>query len=64
MNRHMDEAIEAYVAKRRQMGAAKAAAHVIQAFGITATQLKDELTERELLLNQRVVHEGIVPSVL
>lgn len=49
----LDRAAAAYAAKREQVGPRKAAAHVIQEFGVTASQLSAAVAKRGLLLKQR-----------
>ena len=50
---HMQRAAEDYVIRREQMGARKAAAHVIQEFGVTSHELSAYLAEHRLLLQQQ-----------
>jgi hypothetical protein len=45
-------AADEYLVKRTQMGSRKAAAHIIQTYGITASQLSGYLSERGMLLVQ------------
>lgn len=47
------EAVIDYCRRRGQMGPRKAAAHVMQTFGITSSQLSAALADEKLLLAQR-----------
>lgn len=55
----LELAIQDYLAKREQMGARKAAAHVIQTHGVTTSELSQALAERGLLLKQRPARSRI-----
>ena len=50
---NINHAVDEYLIKREQLGARKAAAHVIQTFGVTALDLSNVLNERGLLLVQQ-----------
>jgi hypothetical protein len=51
---NLHEACIEYVGKREQMGARKAAAHVMQQFGVTSSELSAALADEGLLLVQRI----------
>lgn len=52
VNDNLREACIAYARKRGQMGARKAAAHVMQEYGVTSSELSAALADRRLLLSQ------------
>lgn len=52
---NIEAAATEYLAKRTQMGSRKAAAHVIQTYGITSSQLSSWLYEHGQLLSQQSV---------
>ncbi len=56
------EACIEYVRLRAQMGNRKAAAHVMQAFGVTSTELSAALTDDGLLLAQSADADAPLPA--
>ena len=61
---HLREACIEYVRKRGQMGTRKAAAHVMQQFGVTSTELSRALADRELLLAQNRDADAILAEAV
>lgn len=51
---HVAEACDEYVRLRTQMGFRKAAAHVMQKYGVTSSELSEALLDRDLLAARRV----------
>jgi hypothetical protein len=48
----MDNVIAYYVATRRQLGSRRAMLHTMQRFGVTATEVREALTAKGLMLAQ------------
>lgn len=49
---NLKRAADDYIVKRDQLGSRKAAAHIIQTYGVTATELSAFLSEQGMLLVQ------------
>lgn len=49
----LTHAANEYLDKREQMGARKAAAHVMQKYGVTSSQLSEYLRDHGMLLKQQ-----------
>lgn len=54
VSENLREACIEYVRQRGQMGTRKAAAHVMQRFGVTSTELSHALADEGLLLAQKL----------
>ena len=50
---HIREAVIAYCKRRGQMGSRKAAAHVMQEYGVTSSELAEALADERLRLIDR-----------
>jgi DNA-binding GntR family transcriptional regulator len=50
MDQQLSNAVAYYVASRRQVGAARAMRHTMQRFGFTATEVREALEAKGLLL--------------